>query len=62
LENGILAGLEDVFTEKFHFGRLVPPKVTQRAISKENRGLRVSSKNALFLIFAKLLKFATFYG
>ena len=33
--------LEAVFTEKFHFGRLVPAKVAQSAISEENRGLRV---------------------
>ena len=54
--------LEAVFTEKFHFGRLVPAKVAQSAISEENRGLRVGWENALFLIFAKLLKLATFHG
>ena len=53
---------EAVFTEKFHFGRLVPAKVAQSAISEENRGFRVGWENALFLIFAELLKIATFNG
>ena len=56
------AHLEAVFTENFHFGRLVPAKVAQSAISEENRGLRVGWENALSLIFAKLLKIATFHG
>lgn len=57
-----MVALEAVFTENFHFGRLVPAKVAQSAISEENRGLRVGWENALSLIFAKLLKIATFHG